>query len=407
MFELFHEIGQTLQHNKLRTALTGVAVAWGVFMLIVLLGMSNGLLNAMSENFNADTERVISVYGGVTNKAYRGYKEGRSIKLRESDIGAIDSNRDKAIDYTVAQVQADSATIQTIDEYLTSGMQGVYPEFAGLQRIKITAGRFISDRDIEMRRKVLVLNEENAQILFGGNPADAVGRRVQAMGLSWMIIGVYNNEWRRDSYAPFTTITALKGNSDEVSTLSVLLKKGIGEQEAEESEQSVRQSLAQAHDFADDDASAVYTWNRFTQYLKQQTAQSILEMVVWIIGLLTLLSGIVGVSNIMFVSVKERTHEIGIRRAIGAKPRAILIQIVAESVAIMALFGYIGILMGIVVTEILDKTVGQTQYIENPTVSLSLALQVTVVLVVVGAIAGLFPAVKATKVRPVEALSDE
>lgn len=407
MFDLTHEILQTLRHNKMRTFLTGIAVAWGVFMLIVLLGMSHGMFNATAERFNADTERVITVYGGTTNKAYRGYKEGRSIALKDSDIGAIDATATTSIDHAMAAVDADTAVVRTLTEYISSGLTGVYPEYLTFQRLSITNGRFISDRDIEMRRKVIVLNEENARVLFGGNPADAVGKRVESMGLSWVIVGVYHNEWRRESYAPFSTVASLKGGATEVSNLNVLLKEGVDEAGAVAGEEAVRKTLARTHSFDPDDSSAIYVRNRFTQYLANQGAVGILLGAVWVIGLLTLLSGIVGVSNIMFVSVRERTHEIGIRRAIGAKPRSILVQVVAESVAIMALFGYIGIVMGILVTEILDKTVGQTEFIENPTVSLSLAMQVTVVLIIVGAIAGLFPAVKATKVRPVEALRDE
>ena len=177
--------------------------------------------------------------------------------------------------------------------------------------------------------------------------------------------------------------------------------------DAEEAEAAVRGVLSRRHEFASDDNGAVHIWNRFENYLQQKKSIDILQMVVWVIGLLTMLSGIVGVSNIMFVSVRERIHEIGVRRAIGAKPRSILIQVLAESVAITAIFGYVGVFLGILVTEVIDKLIGQSDFLYNPRVDINIAVEVTVVLIVVGALAGLFPAIKATKVKPVEALRDE
>lgn len=178
-------------------------------------------------------------------------------------------------------------------------------------------------------------------------------------------------------------------------------------EDGDNAEKELRGTLAKAHDFDPDDESALWVWNQFSQGLKGLSAMNILNMSIWILGLLTLLSGVVGISNIMFVSVKERTHEIGIRRAIGAKPRTILIQIIAESVAITTLFGYIGIVLGTVASQLLDMGIGDTDFIKNPTVSLATAIEVTVVLIVAGALAGLFPALKSLKVKPVEALRDE
>ena len=221
------------------------------------------------------------------------------------------------------------------------------------------------------------------------------------------MVGVYDNEWQRTSYVPFSTAMMLRGNDGRINNLSVKLTGMRDAADADEAEQGVRAVMAQNHEFAPDDAGAVHVWNRFENYIRNQEANAILQTVVWVIGLLTMLSGIVGVSNIMFVSVRERTHEIGVRRAIGAKPRSILVQVLAESVAITALFGYVGVFLGIVATEIIDRLFGQTDFLYNPRVDISVAVEVTVVLVAVGALAGLFPAIKATKVKPVEALRDE
>ena len=200
---------------------------------------------------------------------------------------------------------------------------------------------------------------------------------------------------------------AIAGTDGKVSNLQVKLKGMETQEDADAATEAVRRTLAQTHEFDSEDKSAMYMYNRFSSYLRERTAFNILNMSIWIIGIFTLLSGIVGVSNIMFVSVKERTHEIGIRRAIGAKPRSVLIQIVLESVAITALFGYIGVFLGMLVMQVVDFATKGSPFMKNPTIDISIAIEVTIVLVVAGAFAGLFPALKATKVKPVEALRDE
>ena len=267
-------------------------------------------------------------------------------------------------------------------------------------------GRFLNQPDLDQERKVIVLSTQSAETLFGKD-VNPVGRRVDAMGLSWLVIGVYRHDWDKSNYVPYTTAMRLSGNDGKVSDLTVKLYNVKSEADGMAVEDDVRHSLSKVHEFSPDDDSAVHLWNRFVQYLTQMKAMGILEMAVWVIGIFTLLSGIVGVSNIMFVSVRERTHEIGIRRAIGAKPRSILVQVVAESVVITTMFGYIGIVFGMMVTGLIDQLSKGVEFLENPTVDLSIAVKVTVVLIIAGALAGLFPAMKATKVKPVEALRDE
>lgn len=406
MLDLAREILQTLSHNKLRTALTGIAVAWGIFMLIVLLGASRGLYNATQRNNGVEQSSYASVWGGWTGKAHKGYKEGRLIRLKDADLEPVMKDGGPHIERADATMSVDTARVSTQKEYITGGIYGAGPNAEVQDRVKMKHGRFINDRDMAEHRKVVVLQADQARLLFG-DEAQAVGKRVDCMGLSWVVVGVYENEWRRTTYAPFNTVMMLTGNKGNIDEMQVKLKGMDNEQDVQDVNAALRGVLSQRHDFAEDDQGAVHVWNRFENYIAQGVANRVLNAVVWIIGLLTLLSGIVGVSNIMFVSVRERTHEIGIRRAIGAKPRSILVQVLAESVAITAIFGYIGVFMGIVVTEILDKTVGQTDFLYNPRVDIGVAVQVTVVLVLVGALAGFFPAKKATKVKPVEALRDE
>lgn len=406
MFDLFREIGQTLSNNKLRTSLTGLAVAWGIFMLIILLGAARGVTNYFEESMGSNPTNVISIWGGRTSKPYKGYKDGRWIELKESDASAIKSDNPEKVGSVVPFASVDTAKIATSRDAIT-GFDAVFPDAARTERIKMKYGRFINDLDMSAARRVMVLRDEQARLLFESDSA-ALGKTVSSMGLAWTIVGIYNNRWNRTTYAPYTAYKAVTGNKTDAYQLDVTVEGLTDEASGEAAEDDIRASLARQHEFAPDDANALWTWNRFNGYIRGQNANKMLEMAVWIIGLLTLLTGIVGVSNIMFVSVRERTHEIGIRRAIGAKPRSIVIQVMTESVAVTGLFGYIGVFLGIVVLQIINYLLdGGVEGFSNPTVDLSMAIEVTVALVISGAIAGLFPALKATKVKPVEALRDE
>ncbi|MCH5221328.1 MAG: ABC transporter permease [Muribaculaceae bacterium] len=402
MFDLIHEIAQTLRNNRLRTMLTGLAVAWGIFMLILLLGAARGVLNSFNDN--VDHVNTIRFYGGRTSIPYRGYKDGRYIELRGSDMEAM-MRETPGVKSVIAYASVDTAKIFTERDY-TGGFNAVYPEVAEFNKIKMKYGRFVNNRDISEGRRVVVLHEKNARILFGDD-SSAVGKVVRSLNLAWTVVGVYTHEWLDASYVPFSTYKALTGNRDYAYMLEATVDGMKTIDDGNAVENSLRGSLAKIHTFSPNDNSAVWTWNRFTSYLTNAAALGYLDMAVWIIGLFTLLSGIVGVSNIMFVSVRERTHEIGIRRAIGAKPRAILAQIISEGVAITAIFGYIGVFLGMAILQVINAVQGNSDGFKNPTVDINIAIKVTIVLIIAGAIAGLFPALKAIKVKPVEALRDE
>lgn len=406
MLDLIREIGQTLRNNKLRTTLTGVSVAWGIFMLIILLGAARGVTNYFDESMGSNPTNVISIWGGRTSKPYKGYKDGRRIELKEGDAAAIVNDNPGHVSRVSPFASADTTKIKTSRDAI-SGFEAVFPDAIRTKKLTMKYGRFINDLDISEARRVMVLADNQATLLFG-NDADALGKTVSSMGLAWTVVGIYSHRWNRSSYAPYTTYKAVTGNNDYAYQLDATVEGLTDEASGDAVEEAIRASLAAQHNFAPDDANAIWTWNRFNDYLRGQRGNNILRLAVWIIGLLTLLTGIVGVSNIMFVSVRERTHEIGIRRAIGAKPRSIVQQVITESIAVTGLFGYIGVFLGIVVLQFINHFVGDsTEGFRNPTVDLSMALQVTVALIVAGAIAGLFPAIKATKVKPVEALRDE
>ncbi len=406
MLDLLHEIGQTLRNNKLRTALTGIAVAWGIFMLIILLGAARGVTNYFDDSMGSRATNVISIWGGRTSKPYKGYKDGRWINLKGSDAIAIENDNPKTISKVTPFASVDTAKIKTSRDAI-SGFEAVFPEAIRTERLEMKYGRFINDLDISESRRVMVLRDNQAALLFGDDEK-ALGKTVSSMGLAWTVVGIYSHRWNKSTYAPYTAFKAVTGNNDDANQLDVTVEGLKTEADGEAVEDNIRASIARTHEFAPDDANAIWTWNRFNDYLRGLAANNMLRLAVWIIGLLTLLTGIVGVSNIMFVSVRERTHEIGIRRAIGAKPRSIVMQVITESVAVTAIFGYIGIFLGIIVLQVINHFVGDdTEGFKNPTVDISIAVQVTLALIVSGAIAGLFPALKATKVKPVEALRDE
>lgn len=405
MIDLINEILATLRHNKLRTALTGFAVSWGIFLLIVLLSVSRGLINKMDDMFSSRDNEVISITGGWAHKPYKGLSEDRRIDLKDKDMGILASQNANVIAEISAEINSDSAIIMTSKDYLTDGYKGVYPAAQKTNGLTIAEGRFINHNDINSARRVIVINKESAQTLFGDKYP--IGEQVKVNDLSFTVIGIYDHEWTRGSFIPFSTARAMSGGSDNVRRIHAKIKGITTLEEGKKAEMDFRATLGRTHSFDPTDESALWLWNRFNDYLTTSTAMNAIVFAVWIIGILTMLSGIVGVSNIMFVSVRERTHEIGVRRAIGAKPASILKQIILESVAITTLFGYIGIVMGVIVAQIISMLFSDGGVLKDPTVDIAIAIQVTIVLIIAGALAGLFPAMKSLKIKPVEALRDE
>ncbi len=407
MFDLISEILQTLRTNKLRTALTGFAVSWGIFLLIVLLSVAKGLTNKSADFWGKSDQNVLNVSGGWTTKPYKGYKEWRPITLDDRDLAAIESGNSATISDVHPVLSNHNAVVSTRRDYVSTGYEGVDPQAIDFSRIEMASGRFINPADMRDRRRVAVLSENTAADLFEPG-TDPIGQTVTINELNFTVIGTYSHDWTRTVFIPFTVARGLAGGSQEVTTINARMRDITTSEESIEAENALRATLARQHDFDPTDNSAVWIWNRLDNYLRNQTASSGLNIAVWILGVLTLISGIVGVSNIMFVSVRERTHEIGIRRAIGARPASILRQVILESVAITTLFGYIGIVAGMGVAALLGMIFsGPDTVLKNPQIDFSIALQVTVVLIVAGALAGLFPALKSLKIKPVEALRDE
>ncbi len=416
MIDIWQEIYGTIKRNKLRTFLTGFAVAWGIFMLIVLLGAGNGLIHAFEKSSSSRALNSIKIYPGWTGKPYDGLKEGRRIQLDNKDLDAtMEHFSDNIISVGASQWQS-NVNLSYGQEYVNLSLEGVYPNFTKVESVKSTDGRFINDIDLKERRKVIVLHTKTAEILFGKSKTEPIGKFVNAGGVSYQVVGLYTDpgdQGSSEAYIPFSTLQVIYNKGDKLNNLT-FTTKGLATMESNEAfEAAYRKIMGAKHRFDPSDNSALWIWNRFTNYLQSQNAMGILRTAIWVIGIFTLLSGIVGVSNIMLITVKERTREFGIRKALGAKPLSILWLIIVESVTITTLFGYIGMVAGIAATEWMNNVAGEqtvdvgmfseTVFL-NPTVDISIAIQATLTLVVAGTLAGFFPAKKAVSIRPIEAL---
>ena len=424
MRDIFTEIWSTARRNKLRTSLTGFAVAWGIFMLIVLLGAGNGLINANLKQTDRFLSSSMVVFGGETSKPYQGMKEGRRIRLQTRDIETTDKSFRQTIDEVGAQYNT-GATISLGQQYISTSLSGVYPNHNKIDKVEMMLGRFINDIDIQESRKVIILSNKQAKELLNARTdkqqelARLIGQYVNVGSFAFKVVGIYkeNENGRADAFSSYTAVKRIYGaNTDDAGRIEFTFHGLPTEKANDDFEKDYRQRINANHQAHPEDESAIWLWNRYSDNLQMQTGIGIIRTALWVVGLFTLLSGIVGVSNIMLITVKERTHEFGIRKAIGASPWGIMKLILAESVSITAFFGYVGMLLGMVACLVLDKTVGQSTVsvmdeqiamLVNPTVGLDVAVGATVVLIVAGTFAGLFPARKAAQVRPIEALRAE
>lgn len=419
MIELIKEIWSTAKRNKLRTSLTGFAVAWGIFMLIFLLGAGNGLINAQLQQSNRYLTNSMRVFGGWTSKPYKGLKEGRPITVNERDVEITGKTFVENVENASSMLSQYGIDISLGDNYVSQQtLVGVYPSDFTISKRQMSAGRFINEIDMRERRKVIVLTEEQAKEL-SKNYLSLVGCNVKVGDLAFKVVGITKNDSQRQNSEAFVAYTALKtiyNRGDEAGDIQFTIKGLVTEEQNDAFEKNYRARINTHHDAAPDDPRAIWIWNRYTDNIQMATGISIIRTALWIIGLFTLLSGIVGVSNIMLITVKERTREFGVRKAIGARPWQILYLIITESVITTAIFGYFGMLCGIAANEYMDATIGhevidtglfQATMFVDPTVGLDVCIQATLVIIVAGTIAGLIPAMKAARVRPIEALRAE
>ena len=419
MTELLKEIWSTSKRNKLRTTLTGFAVAWGIFMIIFLLGAGNGLINAQMQQSNERLSNSIVIFGGYTSKAHNGLKEGRRVTLNERDVDITRTTFGEHTYNVNSKLRQEGINISLADNYISAqSLLGVYPADMLINKRKITEGRFINDIDLSERRKVLVLTEYQAKEL-SKDLAQLVGKDVKVGNLMFKVVGIMQDsqhEQNNQAYTAYTTLKTIYGRGDEAGDIQFAITGLPTEADNERFETAYRASVNTHHSAAPDDPNAIWIWNRYTDNIQMAKGISIIRTALWVIGLFTLLSGVVGVSNIMLITVKERTREFGIRKAIGAKPWQILKLIITESVITTAIFGYVGMICGIAANEYMDATIGhdvidtglfQATMFVDPTVGLDVCIQATMVIIIAGTVAGFVPALKAARVRPIEALHAE
>ena len=419
MRELIKEIWSTSKRNKLRTSLTGFAVAWGIFMLIFLLGAGNGLINAQLQQSTRFLANSMRVFPGETSKAYKGLKEGRSITLNDRDILISNQTYGQYVDDVGGRLEQYNVNINYGDNYVASqSLVGVAPTHPKIDKTELIAGRFINEIDMKDQRKNVVLSRSQAKELCK-DYRSLVGKNVKISNLNFQVVGIYKDEESRnntEAFIAYSTIKTIYAKGDDAGSLEFTIKNLKTQEDNEQFEKNYRASINNNHQAAPDDDRTIWLWNRYMDNIQMNQGIAIMQTALWIVGLFTLLSGIVGVSNIMLITVKERTREFGVRKAIGAKPWSILKLIITESIIITSFFGYIGMVCGVAANEIMDATIGHTTVdtglfkaamFVNPTVGLGTCIGATIAIVIAGTIAGLIPAIKAAKIRPIEALRAE
>ena len=419
MRELIKEIWSTSKRNKLRTSLTGFAVAWGIFMLIFLLGAGNGLINAQLQQSTRFLANSMRVFPGETSKAYKGLKEGRSITLNDKDILISNKTYGQYVDDVGGRLEQYNVNINYGDNYVASqSLVGVAPTHPKIDKTELIAGRFINEIDMKEQRKNVVLSRSQAKELCK-DYRSLVGKNVKISNLNFQVVGIYKDDESRnntEAFIAYSTIKTIYAKGDDAGSLEFTIKNLKTQEDNEQFEKNYRASINNNHQAAPDDDRTIWLWNRYMDNIQMNQGIAIMQTALWIVGLFTLLSGIVGVSNIMLITVKERTREFGVRKAIGAKPWSILKLIITESIIITSFFGYIGMVCGVAANEIMDATIGHTTVdtglfkaamFVSPTVGLGTCIGATITIVIAGTIAGLIPAIKAARIRPIEALRAE
>ena len=419
MRDILQEIFSSLKQNKLRTTLTGLSVSWGIFILIILLGAGNGLKNGVMHNFQSRAVNSISLWSGRTSKPHKGLKSGRNLQFADKELDVVE-NEVAESRYITPQGNSNT-TITYGSEYGSYSLRGVMPGYLHIEKLEIPPndGRFINQLDMNEEEKVIVIDRKIEEVLF--KDKSAIGNYVKVGNLMFKVVGVNSKKpgWGGPvAYIPFSTYQTIYNPSKKFNRI-IFTVEGLETKEQNEAfNERLREDMGRSMNFDAEDMQALYLNNSQESYLETQKIFGAITMFVAIIGIFTLIAGIVGVSNIMLVSVKERTREIGIRKAIGASPMSILKLIVLESIIITAIFGYIGMLAGIGLTEAVNFVMVQSaeaaaqlssdgpqmSVFRDPTVNLGYVLISTLILIGAGVVAGYLPAYKAVRVKPIEAM---
>jgi putative ABC transport system permease protein len=405
--DTWQEILDTVRKNKLRTLLTGFSVAWGILMLVVLLGSGQGLSHGVEYGFRDDATNSIWVRSGQTSLPYRGLRPGRTVQFTNDDHADMSSI--EGVDHITSRFFIrGNLTVVYGSETSSYNVRSVHPDHQFLEKTIVTEGRYINDLDIREVRKVAVIGERVKQQLFKGKPA--MGEYIEINGIPFRVVGVFTDEGSEGEleviYLPISTAQRTFNGANRVAMIMMT----VGDATIDESKaiaDELRKRIAERHDFDPDDQRAVSISNAVVDFQRFLSLMGGIRLFVWIIGIGTLLAGVVGVSNIMMIAVRERTKEIGIRKALGATPWSVMGLVLQEAVLVTAVAGYFGLVAGVGVLELMSHGIKGSDVFMNPEVDFRVAISATALLVLAGAAAGFFPARRAAAVRPVEALRDE
>ncbi|MCP3957471.1 MAG: ABC transporter permease [bacterium] len=409
MFSLdnWQEILDTLAKNKLRTLLTGFSVAWGIFMLIILLGSGNGLANGVEYQFRDDAINSLWIRSGQTSMPHQGHRPGRMVQFTNEDHDLIAAAVD-GVEHTTGRYYVRSPTVTYGKESGNYDVRAVHPGHLYVENTIMTEGRYINELDVQQVRKTTVIGDLVKQALFKGEPA--IGELIEINGVAFKVVGVFEDAGGQNEmekiYLPISTAQRTYGGANRLAQMMVT----TGDADLAESEaimDDIRRRIAARHNFAEDDERAMSIFSNLKNFQRFLNLMGGIRLFVWIIGIGTILAGVVGVSNIMMIAVQERTKEIGIRKALGATPRSIIGLVLQESVLITGVAGYIGLVLGVGLLELAAEKMPHSEFFLNPSVDLKVAIYATLLLVLAGAVAGGFPARRAARIRPIEALRDE
>lgn len=410
--EKWGEVFESIGKNKLRAVLTGFAVFWGIFMLIVLLGAGGGLRNGFEYNFRNTATNSIELYGGETSKPWHGLPANRDIQLTEGDVEAL-RNAIPGIEHISGRfrVWRGESQLQHGQNYGSYGIRGVDPESQHLEKQRILRGRFINEVDQTQERKVIVIAEDARKELF--KDEDPLDQWVNVNGVPFLVVGLYefesgNHEMMQRSpvYIPLNAAQKVFNAKSDVDQIMFSFADA-SIQGAQQAQQRAVHTLARRHDFDPTDERALWVNNNVENVETVGTIFGAITWFLWFVGLGSLIAGIVGIGNIMLIVVKDRTREIGIRKALGAKPANVVGQVLLEALFVTAVFGYLGLACGVLLLEVLASFIPGSDFFRDPTIDIGVALKALAALIAAGLLAGLIPARRAAAIRPIEALRDE
>ncbi len=407
--EAWQELVESISKNKLRTFLTGFSVAWGIFMFIILLGSGNGLMNGVTKAYSDDATNSLWFWSGRTTKEYAGFQVGRYIQWTNEDFELI-RNKYPQLPYGTARYNFWRASIQYKNEASSYQTRGVHPDHQKLEKTIVQKGRYLNQTDLDENRKVVVIGKNIAAEIF--KDEDPIGKYVNLMKIPFQVVGVFYDDGHLSenskAFIPLTTAQRVYVGKDNIRAM-IFSTGDLPMDEVAKIAKNIELTLKKRHNIHPDDARAIYVKDNNKEFAQIRNIIVGIKSFVFILSILTILIGVVGVSSIMTVVVKERTREIGIRKAIGATPLSIVSNIMFESVLITAFAGYIGMLLGIGTLEYVNAEFpqGLHEMVQNPSVNIRTVLNATLVLVVCGSIAGFIPAYRAAKIKPIEALREE